>query len=363
MINKERLINTFVELVSLDSPSFDERSAADYVINKLNSLGLSPYEDEAGKKIGGTTGNVFATLEGAAENVPRLFTAHLDTVPPCKNKKIVVGEKITSDGTTILGADDFAAVACILEAIEVIKENNLVHGPLEFLFTPAEEVYSKGVKEFDFSRIKAKMVFTPDYDGPLGACINRAPSIISFCAKMKGKASHAGFAPEQGVSAITGAALAISKLSLGRIDSETTANIGLIDGGSATNIVPDTCIVRGEVRSYNHQKAERQIDEIRSAFEKEGGCEFQSETCIKAYETSENSDTGRFFKHVCEKVGFTPSFDASFGGSDNNTLAEHGIEGIVIASAMHGCHTKSEYTYQSELFGLVELIIQLMISP
>ena len=360
MINRERLINTFVELASLDCPSFNERMGADYVIARLKSLGLSPDEDGAGAEIGGTAGNIFAVLDGRAENPPRLFTAHLDTVPPCKNKKIIVGEKITSDGTTILGADDFAAVACILEAIAVIKENNLPCGPLEFLFTPAEEVYSKGINKFDLNKIKAKMAFTPDYDGPLGTCINRAPTIISFCAKIIGRAAHAGFAPEKGISAITAAAHAVGGLKLGRIDQETTANVGLIEGGSATNIVPEVCVVRGEVRSYNHQKAQKQIEIIREAFKKEGCCEFQSEICIKAYEVSENSETGRFFKGACETAGLVPSFDASFGGSDNNTLAEHGIEGVVIASAMHCCHTTEEYTCQRELTGLAELLVELM---
>lgn len=361
MINRERLLHTFFSLASLDCPSFQERPGADFVERRLAALDISCHEDAAGAEIGGNTGNLFAKLPGARGDRPRLFSAHLDTVSPCRGKKIHKGETITGDGTTILGADDYAAVAAILEALQVIREDNLAHGPIELLFTPAEEVYSKGAAAFDYHQLQSKIAFVPDYDGSLGQAVNKAPTIISFCAELVGKASHAGFAPEEGKSAIAAAARAISKLDLGRIDSETTVNVGTIQGGMATNIVPPACAVRGEIRSYSHPIALQRLELIKSTFLAECDCHFTYEICIQAYETSLDSQAVTLFRRACHEVGLSPSFLPSFGGSDNNSFAQRGIAGIVLASAMHKCHTTEEFTTEAELVKLAELILHIMI--
>lgn len=361
MINSERLLKSFVELASLYSPSYRERAAADYVTQRLRAMGLKPEEDRAGETFGGNAGNLYLYIKGIRECDPRLFCAHLDTVEPCREKKIsVTGDIIHTDGSTILGADNCAAAAAILEAAAVLKENNIDHGPIELLFTVGEEVYSKGAGALDYSKIQAKTAFIPDYDGPMGQAVVKAPTILSFTAHVKGKASHAGFAPQQGISAICAAAKAIDSLRLGRVDEETTVNVGLISGGNATNIVPDSCVVKGEIRSYSHQKAMAQLKEIEEKFKAQGSCDFSHEICIYAYETKTDSPACSLYSRACLQLGLKPDFVSSFGGSDNNSFAKNGIQGIVPASAMHRCHSGEEFTTKQELFQLALLIIQLM---
>ncbi|MEG1427904.1 MAG: M20/M25/M40 family metallo-hydrolase [Oscillospiraceae bacterium] len=361
MIQKERLLKTFLALTAFNSPSYQERETADFLLERLRNLGIFPEEDGSASVIGGNTGNIYACIDGDIPNKPRLFSAHLDTVSPCKSKKVSLGEKITSDGTTVLGADDLAAVACILEAITVLREEKLAHGPIELLFSPAEEVYSKGANAFDYTKMKSKLAFVPDYDGSLGEAVNRAPTIISFSAQMRGKAAHAGFAPEKGISAIAAAARAVGKLKLGRIDEETTGNIGEIQGGVATNIVPESCTVKGEIRSYSHASALHQLAVVQDTFLGEGSCNFTYEICVHAYQTAETSGAVNIFKAACEKSQLPMTLVSSFGGSDNNTFAKKGIEGLVIASAMHRCHTTQEYTTAEELLKLCELLLNIIL--
>ncbi|WP_246240935.1 M20/M25/M40 family metallo-hydrolase [Anaerocolumna sedimenticola] len=232
MINKMRVTEEFMKLVSIDSPSFKERQMADVLKQYLIQLGFEVTEDDAYKHYDGNSGNLYGFLKGDIEGDPILFSAHMDTVEPSTGKRAVKHQDgtITSDGNTVLGADDLAGVAAILEAVRTIKEKGLSHRSIEVLFTIAEEVYIRGSEVFDYNRIKAKEAYVLDLSGPVGTAALKAPTLISFTAEFIGKASHAGFAPEKGIHAISVAAEAITAIKQGRIDEETTVNVGTIEG-------------------------------------------------------------------------------------------------------------------------------------
>lgn len=355
-IDRERLLEEFFRLVSIDSPTFGERTMGDYLKRQLTGLGFTVREDDAGEKLGGSCGNLYAFSPGNGQGEPLLFACHMDTVEPAAGKRAVMDAagRITSAGQTVLGADDLAGVAAVLEALRSLRAHKLEHRPLEILFTVAEEVYCRGAAVFDYSVLRAKEAYVLDLTGPVGLLANRAPTILSFTVRVKGKASHAGFAPEQGVHAIQTAADAVSCLPMGRLDEETTLNIGWIEGGTATNIVPEACLLRGEIRSYTHEKALDAAEAVQAAFadaaDRRGArIEWKSEIHCHAYRTPENHPVVSRFQRACGRLDICPELTGTFGGSDNNILARHGITGVVLACAMNGCHSCEEYTTADEL--------------
>ena len=368
-INKDRIVSEFTKLVSIDSRSFEEKEISVYIKKQLVSLGVSVFEDNAGKLLNGSCGNIYAFKEGDISLNPLLFCAHMDTVEPCNKKEVVIDEDgvIRSNGKTILGADDCSGIAAILEALQTIKEQNISHRPIEVLFTIAEEVYCKGIQHFDFSKIKSKEAYILDLTGPVGFAAFKAPTILSFTVTINGKSSHAGFAPENGIHSIVAAANAISTLSMGRIDEETTLNIGIIEGGIATNIVPNQCIVKGEIRSYSHKKSIELSEDIKqkfidSAVKIGATADFKVEIHCEAYEISIDHTVVKRFKRISNEQKLPTTLVETFGGSDNNVLAERGINGIVIGNAMNKCHSCEEYTTIEELCNIAELTTSLMIS-
>ena len=369
MVNNERMLKEFCELVSIDALPFQEREIADRLKATLSELGFEVIEDQAGEFYQGNCGNIYAYLEGELEGEPLLFTAHMDTVEPGNNKKAVVLDdgSITSDGTTVLGADDLSGVVSILEAIRTIKEKSMPHRSIEVLFTIAEEVYILGSEVFDYTIIKSKEAYVLDLDGPVGTAALKAPTLVSFTAKITGKASHAGFAPEQGVHAISIAAEAITQIKQGRIDDETTINIGLIEGGKARNIVPDLCIVRGEVRSLKHEKAITESDKIKTIIDavaaKYSAKHYYTTAfgCI-AYEVDLQHSVVKRFEKVCSDLNYKTNLIATFGGSDNNNFLKHDITGIVLSCGMNKVHSISEYTHIDELVKCCNIVLKLMTS-
>ena len=367
MVNRERVVQEFCRLVSIDSSSFEEREMADILTKYLLELGFMVKEDEAYTVYNGNAGNLYAFLPGTLKGDPILLSAHMDTVEPGKSKKAVIKNDgtITSDGSTILGADDLAGVVSILEGIRTIKEKNLPHKGIEILFTIGEEVYIRGSEVFDYSCIQAKEAYVLDLSGLVGTAALKAPTLVSFDAKFIGKASHAGFAPEQGIHGIGMAAKAITRITQGRVDEETTVNIGVISGGLAKNIVPEECILSGEVRSLNHEKSLMEINKIKDAFMKTadefgGLLNFETSFGCLAYEIDKEHDVVKRYQKACEELGYKINYIETFGGSDNNNFVKNGITGIVIACGMNEVHSKEEYTHIEELVKCSEIVVKLL---
>ena len=359
LIDRKGLIDEFCELAAIDSLSFQEHVMAGLLTKKLIELGFEVQEDKAG--------NIYGFLPGTIAGAPILFSSHMDTVEPGIGKKSVLHEDgtITSDGTTVLGADDVAGIVEILWGIRSIK--NLPHRSVEVLFTVSEETYSKGIRDFDYSIIKSKDAYILDLSGDIGSAAVQAPSIVSFNATVKGRAAHAGFEPEKGINALVIASKAISGIKLGRVDDDTTVNIGKISGGTATNIVPEECRCVGEIRSQNHKKAMEQIDKLKAAFEEAvqgtgAQIEFEVLVDLEAYKIDESEPMVQRFANVCRDMGLSGELVSTFGGSDNNNFVKHGIRGIVISCAMYNVHSVHEYTKADELVKGAELVARLVTS-
>lgn len=369
MINKQRMIDEFCRLVKVDSLSYQERSMADILKETLRELGFEVKEDNAGRHYNSNCGNIYGYLIGDQTGEPILFSAHMDTVEPGRNKKAVIHEDgtITSDGSTILGADDLSGIVSILEAVRTIKEKGLSHRSIEVLFTIAEEVYIRGSEAFDFDTIKSKEAYVLDLSGPVGTAALSAPTLISFIAQVNGKASHAGFAPEHGINAIAIAAEVIRQIKQGHIDQETTVNIGMVEGGKATNIVSDQCIFKGEIRSLNHEKAQSEIRNIENILKKttleyHTDYELSTEYGCLAYQVDEEHPVVKKFEKACRDLGYDTKLTSTFGGSDNNNFLRHGITGIVIACGMNQVHSCSEYTHIDELERCSNIVLNIAVS-
>ena len=365
MINEKRVTDLFFELTAIDSPSFKERAFADCLKVKLADLGFEVSEDDRNSVYGSEAGNVLAVSKGSLPGEPLLFCAHMDTVEPAVGKKAVLKEdgRITSDGSTVLGSDDVAGIVEILEAVRHLDEEGIERRSLELLFPFAEEPHLKGSRVFDHSVLKAKEAYVLDMSGAPGAAALKAPTIIQFDVVITGKAAHAGFNPEEGKHAIAAAAAAISEIRSGRLDEETTCNVGKINGGLAMNIVPERCAVSGEVRSYRHERAVSLIEEIRGIFEKNlGGCAmtFETDDEVRAYDVEPSHPVVKRFEEACKETGLPGTLTKTFGGSDNNNFMRNGITGIVLSCGMNAVHSTAEYTSVDELVKGTELVAKLM---
>jgi len=362
-----RLWNTFKELTDIYSPSFGERQFCDVLKRMFSTLGIELKEDGADKIIKGNCGNLYGFIPGGLDQSPILFSAHMDTVEPAKGKRAILHENgnITSAGDTILGADDVAGITVILEAITRLKERKISHRPLELLFCVAEERYGAGSAVFDYSLLKSREAYVLDLSGPIGEAANAAPTIISFEINIYGRAAHAGFAPKDGIHAIEVASRAIAQLPQGKLPSGLTFNIGQIAGGKAGNIVPDLCSLKGEIRSLDHKAAVSYWDEVIIVFNDEAKAkgakaEGNKRIEITAYETPPELPVIRRFVRACEKLDIPCNIRPTFGGSDLNNFALHGIKGLVIACGMNEVHSTREYSNINELEKCVKLVMELM---
>ncbi len=366
-VNKERIAGTFAQLVEVDSPSRHERRMADTLKKLYGELGIVLEEDDAGPAFGGDTGNLFGKVKGQLPGSPLLFSAHMDTVEPSQGKKAVFHPdgKITSNGKTVLGADDLGGLTAILEAVRWLQETGTPHRDLELMFSPSEERFSEGTHQFDFSRCQAKMGYILDLSEEMGAAAVRAPGCVHFWLTVHGKAAHAGFNPEDGIHAISIAAHALSKLQFGHTDPVTTVNIGVIHGGLMANIVPEQCQLEGEIRSYQETRIQEELDHILAVFQEAanhqgGSVTMEHQWCYKPLNTPEDAAVVAHYRKACEKVGLPVKLVGTFGMSDCNHLPQHGLEGIVVSSAMWNCHSTQEYTTLSSLCQLTQLVIALM---
>lgn len=366
MINRERLINEFIELVQVDSETKNEGRIARVLHDKLAELGFNVVEDESAEQTGHGAGNLICTLRGTNEADPIYFTSHMDTVVPGKGIKPSIQDGyIVSDGTTILGADDKAGIAALIEAMKVVKEQNMQHGMIQLIFTVGEESGLVGAKALDPAMIKAKYGFALDSDGPVGDIIVAAPTQAKIQAVVKGKTAHAGVAPEKGVSAITIAAKAIANMPLGRIDEETTANIGRFEGGSQTNIVCDHVEIQAEARSLNLEKMNAQVKEMERAFETAaqklgGSVQFNSEVIYPGFAFTSDDPIVEIAETSVRSIGRTPRLLRSGGGSDANIIAGFGIPTLNLAVGYEDIHTTNEKMPVEELEKTSELVVAII---
>lgn len=366
MVNRKRMVDEFVELVKIDSLSLKERQMCDTLKKKLEELGYEPGEDDAGQKLGGQCGNIICTVKGNKAVPAVLITAHMDTVVPGIGKKPVIeGDIIKSDGTTILGGDDAAGIAVILETLKVIKEQGVSHGDIQLAFTIGEEIGLLGAKNMDFSKIYAKYGFILDSDGRIGCAAVKAPSQNKIHAVIKGKAAHAGMEPENGVSAFSIMADAISSMRLGRIDEETTANIGTVHGGVATNIVCDRVEINGEARSRDTAKLQAQTEHMRECFiiaaEKWGGhIEFTAENEYPAFNIAKESEIIKILEAAAADSGFTFEAVTTGGGSDTNIINSKGITAVDLSIGMTKVHSVNEQISITDMENAVVYLIAIL---
>ena len=367
MVNEKRLIESFMELVRIDSISREERNLATFLIKKLEDLGLEIKVDQAGEKVKSDSGNIIARLKGSVKKAtPIMFSAHMDTVVPGKNiKPICDGEKIVSDGKTILGADDKAAIAALLEALHIIKEHNIPCGDIEIVFSICEEIGLHGAKNLDISSLNARMAFVLDCGGQVGEIINAAPSQNSLKIIIHGKAAHAGSNPEEGINAIQVAGFVLSRMKLGRIDEETTTNIGIISGGKATNIVPDKVTLEGEVRSRNEEKLEKYTEQLKKIAE-DTAQEFKAKAEVKTnreyycYNLSADDRVVKIAMKAARDIGLQPELHPSGGGSDANVFNKKGFPSVDLAIGMEKVHTVNEYILVKSLKNTVKYVLSII---
>lgn len=367
-MNKERLLKEFFELVQIDSETKNERVIADVLIEKMTALGFDVIEDDSVVRSGHGAGNLIASMKGTvSEADPIYFTCHMDTVVPGIGIKPELREDgyVYSDGTTILGADDKAGIAALFEMIRVIKENNQPHGDIQFVITAGEESGLAGAKEMDPSLITSKYGYAVDSDGKVGGIVTSAPYQAKLSTTIYGKTAHAGVAPEKGISAINIAAKSISAMTLGRIDTETTANIGSFVGGRATNIVCDEVTIIAEARSIIPEKLAKQTEHMTTTFEhvagKMGGqAETKVEKMYPGFNFGENDLVVQTAMTAVKNVGRTPELLTSGGGSDGNVFNGAGIPTVTLSVGYEEIHTTNERMPVEELNKLTELLIEII---
>jgi len=367
MVNQARVVEEFLELVQIDSESKNEAEIAKVLKEKLEALGLDVYEDDTKAQTGLGSGNLIARLKGTVEAAdPILFSCHFDTVTPGNGiKPVINGDVIETDKTTILGADDKAGIAALLEGIRLLKEGNVAHGDVEFVLTGGEEIGLIGAGAVDKKALNAKYGFALDSGGSVGEVIVASPDHAKINAKINGIAAHAGVAPEDGVSAIEIAAHAIANMPLGRLDEELTANIGMINGGERTNIVCDLVELTGEARAITFAKLENQMKVMREALETAAtrrGCTVDVEVSYErvGYKLEETDPVVQVAKAAIEKVGRTPKLCATGGGSDANIFTIAGIPTANLGVGYLDIHSKEEKMPISELVKLSELVVELI---
>jgi tripeptide aminopeptidase len=371
MIQEKRMVDQFVSLVSIDAPSYRERAIAGIICAELRNLGLQVSEDNAGAAIGGDCNNVYATWPGSRTDLePLLFCAHFDTVEPGMDKKAVVQAdgRITSAGDTVLGADDLSGITAILEAIRSIREAGLPYRTVELLLTVAEEQHLMGSRHFEPERLHARQAYILDAEGAPGTAVVRAPGNISFVFEIGGQAAHAGMAPEQGISAITAAARGVAAMNLGRIDTETTANIGRIFGGGETNVVADACTVTAECRSQNLAKLTAQADHMCNCMEQAVAAlgarlSTRRQTVYHPYAVAPDSQALARFRKACDQLALPAAERPGGGGSDNNTLVLHGLDGLVLTCGMKKVHSRQEEILIKDLVDTARLVECLILLP
>jgi len=374
-INLERLASVFTTLCEIDSPSKQEGRVAAYLKSVFAEMGAVVSEDDSAKQTGSDCGNLFVRFpEGGLDKEPVFFNCHMDTVLPAVGVKVKrEGEVFTSAGDTVLGSDDKAGIAALIEVMRTLQEKNIPYGPVEYIFTTCEEVGLMGAKILNPSSIKARIGYALDSSG-INRVVVGAPAANRITAKIKGVAAHAGLSPEKGISAIHLAARAIARLKLGRLDSESTANIGLIEGGTATNIIPESVVVHGEVRSHTLAKLKEHIQNIQDVFQSEvdnwtdpenivDGKPSLDFKVIEDYPVMKLDKDSAVIKRVAEAavaLGAELDYVVAGGGSDANIFNSFGIQCAILSTGMDKVHSTQETIKLSDMALTAELVMAIL---
>ena len=375
MIQRDRLSAEFVRLATIPSPSLREGEIARYLIGRFRQLGAEVLSDDAGLKVGAETGNLIARWPACGrEGEPIMFSVHMDTVEPCQGVEPILNDGVfTSAGETILGADDKAGIAELIEALEVVREKNIPHGPLEVVVTIGEEIGLVGAKHLDYSLIRSRRGYALDTSGT-DRIILTAPGANKMRFEIIGQEAHAGICPECGLSAIAVASQAIATMRLGRIDEETTANIGTIQGGLATNIVPRSVVIEGEARSHDMAKLARQTDEMIACFEAAAdtlareidgrqvrpqvNCRVEAD--YPRMKVADTADTVRLAREAAAAIGMDLQIRPGGGGSDANIFNQNGIETIIIGTGMTHVHSVEESVALEDMVKVASLLVEIV---
>ncbi|MGY5486318.1 tripeptidase T [Paenibacillus sp. ALE2] len=368
-IVKDRIVQEFMELVQVDSETKHEQEISRVLKEKFNALGLEVVEDDSRERTGHGSGNLIVTWKAeGVEQAPKIFfTCHMDTVTPGKGIKPKLGEDgwIRSDGSTILGSDDKAGIAALFEAIRVVREQNIPHGQIQFVITAGEESGLMGARAMKPEVLDSDFGYALDSNGEVGSICIAAPTQARIEMRITGKSAHAGVNPEDGISAIQVASKAISKMKLGRIDKETTANIGSFEGGGATNVVCDFVLIRAEARSIVQEKVNHQIQHMREALEtttREFGAqgEFRSEVIYPAFSFTEHDEVVQVAQRAIQGLGLATSTFHSGGGSDANVFNGLGIPTVNLAVGYQNIHTTEEKIKADDLVKVAEVVVALI---
>jgi len=350
-VNRDRLLDVFMELLRVNSPSFGEKALGDLLAVKLERLGCSVELQEYGKSF-----NLLARRKGTTNAPPLLLSGHMDTIEPTDGLVIEVAEGVVkTGGETILGADDKSALAQILEALTVLAEREIPHGEIEIVFSSGEEKGLHGAKNLDFAALKSRHALVLDCGGSVGKVVVAAPSHYTYRMCVTGKSAHAGIEPEKGTNAIRVASEIIAKVADGRLDEHTTANIGMIAGGTATNVVAREAVVHGEIRSHEQGRLEevkRAIFETAHAAAERRGARvgISGHDEYRAFRIRPDEPFLGYLLGVYETCGITPSLVATGGGSDANVFHEHGIMAVNISTGMQKVHSPEEHISLDDLY-------------
>lgn len=363
MIQADRLRDSLLELVQIDSLSKREGRIAERLADELRALGAEIEFDDAGVRVGGEVGNLIAHVPGTTEGAPLLLCAHMDTVEPGVGVKPVIdGDVIHTDGTTVLGGDDKSGVAIILECVRACREHKLRHPPLEIVLTICEELGLLGARHLDTARVRARRGLVFDSDAA-GMVFTRAPGSNHIEVVVHGRAAHAGMAPEHGVSAIRVMADAVSRMRLGRIDEETTANFGTVTGGRAVNIIPDQVRLNGEARSHDQRKLDAQCAHMRECFETAARdfpgarVEFHVSPSYAAMNVPDDAPIMQLLRNAAARAGRTIESAGMGGGCDANILNQRGFEVVNLGTGMREIHTTNEWLKVSDMVAAAEVTL------
>jgi len=375
MIDRRRVQGEFLELCAIPSLSRREGAMARRLEEILKHMGASVEVDDAGEHAGSETGNLLARFPGDAPSAPPLLlSGHMDTVGPAERIRTVVeGDIVRTDHTSVLGGDDKSGIVAILEAIRSVREDGIAHGPLEVVFTICEERGLLGARYFDTGRLRARRGLVLDVDG-VGELVTRAPAANRLNVTVHGLEAHAGICPERGLSAIQVASEAIAGMKLGRIDADTTANLGVMQGGLATNIVPNRVVVRGETRSLDPDKLRAQTEHMRQRFEEAAArhavtvdgrrhparVEVEVSNEYDRLDVPDQASIVQLTVAAARALGRRLPTRSTGGGSDANVFAARGLEVANLACGMRDIHTVNEWVDVKDLVSTAELLVELI---